>query len=138
MSATGTWKRAYLLFVTLRWAVFLVALAFVLPALASPIISRIVIGAWVFVYLASWYEYLRTADIAGLKDDGTIEFRSVLARTVIRSEDITQIRGAPMKRFTVEVRHGTGRLSVFKQQPTLPELVRRVRIANPDATIEGV
>src|SRR5258708_28926410 len=127
----------YLLFI-LSWPLIgVVGIAAAVFGLFGPDRSAV----WLFVIvlgigLFSSYRWLRFPFEIRV-NDGMVEFRSVVRKTVV---PVAEIRSVRAKRYTlgfVDVRHGRGTVHLINQMDGFHDFVYTVKSLNPAAKIEG-
>lgn len=88
---------------------------------------------WFFVAILfalawEWYRHLRAPVSIRVQDEGTIEFRGLVGRIVLRPEQIKRVRRAG-RYCTLE--HGGSAINLYTNMERLEEFLSYLQAANP-------
>ena|SRR2546423_5572266 len=89
------------------------------------------------VPLFTAYMCLRIPFEIKMRDDGLIEFRSVLRRTTIPLVGIKSVRAKPYVLGFVDVVHNTGTVHLLSQMDGFHDFVLTIKSLNPEVKIVG-
>jgi hypothetical protein len=98
--------------------------------------------AWIFlillvVALFAAYMWLRIPFEIKMRDDGLIEFRSVLRRTTISPIEIKSVRAKLYALGFADVVHRTGTIHLLSQMDGFHDFILTIKSLNPDVKIAG-
>jgi membrane protein implicated in regulation of membrane protease activity len=98
--------------------------------------------AWSFLVLLvvavfTAYMWLRIPFEIKMRDDGLIEFRSVLRRTTISPMEIKSVRAKLYALGFVDVVHRTGTVHLLSQMDGFHDFISTVKSLNPELRIVG-
>ena len=98
--------------------------------------------AWIFLIilvggLFTAYMWLRIPFEIKMRDDGLIEFHSVLRRTTISSVEIKSVRAKPYALGFVDVVHRTGTVHLVSQMDGFHNFISTIQSLNSEVKIAG-
>jgi heme/copper-type cytochrome/quinol oxidase subunit 4 len=105
------------------------------PEAAGPV--NIVIIAWLGVLAWIWYFYLKTPVAITWQDEGVLEFKSLIATTVVPVQDCLAIKAPILSRGFIKLTYKGGSLRLMSQMTGLYELIGAVKASNPRVEITG-
>ncbi len=93
---------------------------------------------WFFAVLLvalgwEWYRHLRAPVLVRLRDDGSLEFRSLAGRLVLTPQQIKRIRRVG-RYWSLE--HGGGSINLYANMEGLQDLLADLQAANPSLQVE--
>lgn len=97
---------------------------------------------WIFVIwlgaasLISYF-WLRIPFEIRIRDDSSIEFRSLLQRTIISPSEIKSVRAKPYELGFVDVVHNRGTVHLLSQMDEFHEFISTIKSVNPAVEIQG-
>jgi hypothetical protein len=97
---------------------------------------------WIFVIwlgaasLISYF-WLRIPFEIRIRDDSSIEFRSLLQRTIISPSEIKSVRAKPYELGFVDVVHNRGTVHLLSQMDGFHEFISTIKSVNPAVEIQG-
>jgi hypothetical protein len=97
---------------------------------------------WIFVILLVFavlngYMWLRFPFEIKLRDDTTVEFRSVFRRITVSPVDIKSVRAKPYALGFVDVVHQGGTIHLLSQMDGFHEFIATLKSLNPAIRIQG-
>ena len=123
-----------LVFLTLvgAWLVYRVLTS---PEAAGPV--NIVIYVWLGVLAWIWYLYLKIPVAITWRDEGVLEFKSLIATTVVPVQDCLAIKAPIVSRGFIKLTYRGGSLRLMSQMTGLYELIGAIKAGNPRVEITG-
>jgi hypothetical protein len=97
---------------------------------------------WIFVIwlgaasLISYF-WLRIPFEIRIRDDSSIEFRSLLQRTIISPAEIKSVRAKPYELGFVDVVHNRGTVHLLSQMDGFHEFISTIKSVSPAVEIQG-
>jgi hypothetical protein len=92
---------------------------------------------WLGVLAWVWYVYARIPVAITWRDEGGLEFKSLIGATEVRVEDLIAIKATPLSWGFIKVTYNGGSLRLLCQITGLYELLSTVKAANPRVEIIG-
>jgi hypothetical protein len=92
---------------------------------------------WVGVLVWIWYVYARIPVAITWRDEGVLEFKSLIATTAVPVEDLIAIKATPLSWGIIRITYQGGSLRLLCQITGLYELISAVKAANPRVEITG-
>jgi len=92
---------------------------------------------WVGALVWIWYVYARIPVAITWRDEGVLEFKSLIATTAVPVEDLIAIKATPLYWGFIKITYNGGSLRLLCQITGLYELLGAVKAANPRVEITG-
>ena len=92
---------------------------------------------WVGALVCIWYVYARIPVAITWRDEGVLEFKSLIATTAVPVEDLIAIKATPLSWGIIRITYRGGSLRLLCQITGLYELIGAVKAANPRVEITG-
>jgi hypothetical protein len=92
---------------------------------------------WLGVLVWIWQLYLRIPVAITWRDEGVLEFKSLIATTVVPVQDCLAIKATIMSRGFIKFKYKGGNLRLMGQMTGLYELLGTVKAHNPQVEITG-
>ena len=92
---------------------------------------------WLGVLAWVWMVYARIPVTITWRDEGVLEFKSLVATTQVPVEDFIAIKATPLSWGFIKVTYQGGSLRLLCQITGLHELIGAVKAQNPRVEIEG-
>jgi hypothetical protein len=92
---------------------------------------------WLGVLAWVWYVYARIPVAITWRDEGVLEFKSLIATTAVPVEDVIAIKATPLSWGFIKITYQGGSLRLLCQITGLHELIGAVKAANPRVEITG-
>jgi len=93
--------------------------------------------AFIFVILFMWFLTLRPPNRLTIRDDHSVEFKSLLRTVVIASHEIKSIKAQILQPGMAELKHEKGRIQLALQFDGCYEFLGTLKKLNPDIEIRG-
>ncbi len=92
---------------------------------------------WAGMLVWIWYVYARIPVAITWRDEGVLEFKSLIATTAVPVEDLIAIKATPLSWGFIRITYQGGSLRLLCQITGLYELIGAVKAANPRVEITG-
>ena len=92
---------------------------------------------WFGVLAWVWYVYARIPVAITWRDEGVLEFKSLIATTTVHVENLIAIKATPLSWGFIKITYRGGSLRLLSQITGLYELIGAVKAANPRVEITG-
>jgi hypothetical protein len=92
---------------------------------------------WFGVLAWIWYFYLRIPVAITWRDEGVLEFKSLIRTIAVPVSDIIAIKAVPLSWGFIKIVYNGGSLKLLNQITGLYELIGAVKAANPQVEITG-
>jgi hypothetical protein len=93
---------------------------------------------WLGIMTAVWYIYARIPVSITWRDDQVLEFKSIVATTLVPVQDLIAIKATPLNWGFIKITYlGGGSLRLICQITGLYELLYTIKTRNPQVEITG-
>jgi hypothetical protein len=103
--------------------------------------SRFPLQRWLIVWLGVlawvWYVYARIPVAITWRDEGVLEFKSLIRTTQVPVQEIIAIKATPLSWGFIKLTYNGGSLRLLTQMTGLYELIGAVKAGNPRVEIAG-
>jgi hypothetical protein len=92
---------------------------------------------WAGMLVWIWYIYARIPVAITWRDEGVLEFKSLIGTSAVPVEDLIAIKATPLSWGMIRITYRGGSLRLLCQITGLYELIGAVKAANPRVEITG-
>jgi hypothetical protein len=92
---------------------------------------------WLVVLAWAWYFYGRIPIAITWRDEGVLEFKSLMGTTRVPVQDLIAVKASPMYWGFIRITYNGGSLRLICQMTGLYELLSTVKVRNPHVEITG-
>lgn len=92
---------------------------------------------WLGVLAWVWYVYARIPVAITWRDEGVLEFKSLMRTTQVPVQEIIAIKATPLNWGFIKLTYNGGSLRLLTQMTGLYELIGAVKAGNPVVEIKG-
>jgi len=104
---------------------------------AQDLLVLILLGVWAAALLRYWLYLLDMPYQVLCREDGFLEFRSVLRKRIVLGASIRSVKVSPVYPTYVRFHAGKKRIAMINHVDGMSDLVTRIRRANPELETRG-